>query len=1611
MASDSGPEQQHFKSNYIEVIKRIVPEFYDETEYNLYGEEENLEYNVLAKILYTAKNLSSLIDIPVSSGQFGGSSGEEYSSIRFVPYFVPFNKISRVSPYDYEKHVLNPLGKSLRDFTNVRDFSSFIITSALPNTHLNQVTDKFVSGYSSIVDPAVSSVSAVQNELLDNLGWAYMLNTSGKVVDANSITLSSLLLSSINDDLYLGKNITESTGVSIIMKWILRNCLGGGAEWTQIQQNHLPPPFNAPSSTYSNNYFASGAQLVSALDTLVNVWVNEDDPNSLYFKDIVNASLLGLNVTRMENAGPMGKMLKALAYAFYDVKNTVRDIQFLLDIEECPEEFLQYLGRYLGWTFFTTDPAKWREQLKQAIYLYKAKGTRQALTNAIQMVIPSGLWDANNPTSGIQEMYESYVPNLIYYVIKTETEFGSSTEAYSKLIRAWNRSLAASGFNIKLTNYDSANPDNNARFLVDYILQYLNEKHDFIRFHGKSFKKSDIINTQVSAGVKQPGFFHRGKNVPIPPWEEHRFYQNTLIDAPVVRDLSTLMTRKVKDLGLNVSSSAAQSLSRYITSSTELTDTNIYNLPNMGVNLGFTFMSSALNLPYNYERIIRKGQLENMSLFDLWNSKSSTVNSKFMASSIDWEVDDFFNIGQTKLGKEALPAVIDIFRQFSPFHVLNKIFAGFQLDDGYFIGSALSDRTDFQIINTLQSDADQWNSSYVTSAFPGTLGTGIFSGIYPNITNPQQGRWVPSATLYTAPYFWSGGGPETVNVLPIGTKKNGNAPRSAGRRRSNKYKFIGWAYTRDGLNQPINTDLFTASGTDTARGLYASGFLPKAFNFSSQSYVTTSGSLSSVYSYYDSSGDIPTFPGYGGNTIKGYFPQRAIPDEELNVSGWNTLRATFGSTILHTLADIFARRGEEDSRWQLQTEESYTNFKWGNGMMLLHNALNDIFNGQLRNSVPAGTIQVGDKYGGGFNLIAHVFGPTLFNHAFNIPGTMLDSLSSIAYPEIGATTVSASHPSWSAVATTPAVLNDPVFVGTNGNDISLEEGILQANAINSYRHPLDIFERPDTEYFSNGMLLSGVETVAPNVNSMAVWNYRTNNAYNVDKLGPSGLTLIQRHTPSEPRETVRVRYPLDGNMNYSYNGRFKFPPRDDALLSKSLSSLAGWRMVDQYRASGVSKEVIEDTSVDADAKVTLVETYSSALNFVTLSCSGGGKLTTSSILGLKNNPSLATNSNPASRFTPANLRYLEAGRTYGLTLEASSNSGGTPLLTYSVMNKRANGQWKQILADGTGGTWINMTNDLSGNQVNPMFSGSYDAGKDWKTYSGVITVSSTFQKSDNHQLFITPMQKGTQTEKVTFGVRNVQFKEISPATDSFPNRGRVANKLLPNFDYKMKIRGQVAQLAAETPVNEELFVRLVVEQKPFVGNGYEDFLCRSWAFNFHTRRWEEAKTMNPEDEWLRVPFTAVRLNASGFQTESDEEFEFSFNTHNHRTPLAYRSRSVQGPSDGYFFSAGPVHDDQSVYYLELAKPIRSGEYNGITIKSVSLVNEVYNKYADDLQQQDFWGAFDFFDRLGNSKSSRDARDSSGTYYTSGGSRSEYLEYWGGSHSATNGVYGFQDKQH
>jgi hypothetical protein len=304
--SDKGAGQQHFKSNYIEVIRRIVPEYYESTEYNLFGSEEDLQYRVLGSILYLARNVSSLLGAPTTYNlQVSSFSGNE----SYVPYFVPFNNLTDVSPTTYENYVLRPLGKTFGSFSNKEEFSNFLLTSALPHTQFNYVTEFFGSSFSSVVDPNVTTMSGVANTLIDKLGWVYFQNTSGTVVDSNSVPVSSFLYSSIMDNLYYGKRIKTSDGVRNLFKWMYTNTKGDSPLWASVREKFVPVPFNNPSSTYApdpgevGNFYASGGQLVSALDTLVSVWVNEDDPNSLYFRDIVNASLLGLDVSRMELVG------------------------------------------------------------------------------------------------------------------------------------------------------------------------------------------------------------------------------------------------------------------------------------------------------------------------------------------------------------------------------------------------------------------------------------------------------------------------------------------------------------------------------------------------------------------------------------------------------------------------------------------------------------------------------------------------------------------------------------------------------------------------------------------------------------------------------------------------------------------------------------------------------------------------------------------------------------------------------------------------------------------------------------------------------------------------------------------------------------------------------------------------------------------------------------------------------------------------------------------------------------------------------------------------------------------------------------------------------------
>ena len=1614
--SDKGAGQEHFKANYIEVIKRILPDYYEQTDYNLFGSEEDLQYRVLGSILYLANNVSSLIGRPTTYNlQVSAFSSNE----SYVPYFVPFNGLTEVSPTTYETYVLAPFGKRFSSFTNKQEFSDFLLTSALPHTQANYVSDFFASSFSATVDPNITTVSAVSNTLIDKLGWAYFQNTSGTIVDSNSMGVSSFLYSSLMENVYYGKNLKTSDGVQNLFKWMYRNAIGGGSEWAGVRNKFLPVPFNNTSAIYNpvdgqgGNLYASGAQLVSALDTLVSVWVNEDDPNSLYFRDIVNASLLGLDVSRMENAGPMSKMLKALAYGFYDVQTSIRDIQYLLDIEECPDEFLQYLGRYLGWTFFTDDPDKWRDQLRQAIFLYKAKGTRQAIANAVNMVIPSSVYNPVAPVSGLQELWESYIPNLLYYTLKTETNLGKSKKEYLDFKREFNGALASSGIDFRVNNYDAHDPDKNLRFAVDAILQLLNEKYGYMDIGGIPYKETAFWESQKARGVT-PGYRYRDAFLTIPPWEESRFYQNCGVGPNVdgfIQSVSSVLSRAYTQAGCGVSTSAANSVAKYILSSVGVKDEDGINEPGWGANNNFRFMTSSLQLPFNYQEIIRGGDLESMSVFDYWNSKSSEVHTKLFASSIDFSSNSYTNISNTKIGRKGIPTIVNIFRQFAPFHTLNKIFVGSAITDDYYgtrsghtPKQAWSGIVDLEVINTIQSDMDQLHSTYSVSAFPGAWAAGgSFSGVgvFPSTSNPQNGRFLPSATLHgtrgTSPqgYFWSGGGSEEGQGL-----KQLIAQRTAGRRRDLKYKFTGWAQNRQGLNQPISTDWFGVSGGDLqpvlkARGLNMPGFAPKGFNFSSQNYVSTSGSLSSVYSYYNTSAT-PFFE----FTASEFFPSRAIPDFEPNASSFNQLRDVFGSQILRAMTNIFIKRGRKDARWYRFTDQGFENFKFGTGIQKLYYEYNNKFRRQLQCWVDQEAQVSVNRYAGGFNILAHVFGPLFFNHNFSIRGNIQKSLGSKAYPSTFGGVISSTNPDWSGVVATPAVSQNRVYLNTLGDRVDLTDGILAPNAFGTYSNYLDIFESPSELFLSNKTLLSGIEFVSTNVNSIAVWNNPANPSYNIDLISPSGITFLQRNLTNNPTATMRARFPLNGNLNYSYNGRDMYPPRDTALRSKSLSAIAGWELQEATRTPNINSAGHLPNANATQSFV--VDSVGSALPYVQLMGVGGHSGTgvvgvMSGVLGLAQTPSLASVVSFPDRLTPPNLRPLTPADSYQISFEASGKPAATnSRICYALFNQTSQKQWVEPT-----GQWRDMEVTYSSNLVNVMTS-SVGSEPDWHLYKGTITTSSIFSQNDNYQLIIAPGRRHTSvpaTASTHFRVRNIKVENHEQGITNI-TAGRQGNKLFKDEQYLLGINARVARIsAAQTYPNERLYVRVVTDPKPFVGNGWTPY-AKNWYYDWDSKSWAESVGTSPQSQWKVLPLDSSSIEPTRHVLE--------FNTLNSRTPLKYHSLSKDGPLGGYFASAGPVHDDQTVYYVEVGKPDRTGEFNGVTLLGIDIINKRYNVYADDYSKKDFVDIFDFFDDLNISKSSRDARDSSSTYLLSGGSRSEYLEYWGGSHSATNGTYGFRE---
>ena len=137
------------------------------------------------------------------------------------------------------------------------------------------------------------------------------------------------------------------------------------------------------------------------------------------------------------------------------------------------------------------------------------RSTKKSIQSTVNTVFPK---DSFPIESRVTELWESYVPYLIYYALATESE-------YFKSFKTWTASLAGS---MNVNTYSPASMDTNIRLAVDRILE-----ETVIQF-------PDRFPLQTWEDEFNSVFTYRDRDYTIPRIEEYHYYGNIELDQPMV---------------------------------------------------------------------------------------------------------------------------------------------------------------------------------------------------------------------------------------------------------------------------------------------------------------------------------------------------------------------------------------------------------------------------------------------------------------------------------------------------------------------------------------------------------------------------------------------------------------------------------------------------------------------------------------------------------------------------------------------------------------------------------------------------------------------------------------------------------------------------------------------------------------------------------------------------------------------------------------------------------------------------------------------------------------------------------------------------------------------
>lgn len=885
--------QPFFKRNYHEALQVILPNYLFDDDRSASGTQVDLSDQVINSHIDFANDIATALPISSIDGTIF-SAMDTFAGI--APYFVKQNELTKVTTERFETKILKRLDSKFSDFDTSGEFSTYLEDTLLPAIRLNSPTSSFNGS---------DDASAMHIYLIQNLSWLYFLNTSGSVYNPSSFVKDILV-----EKTFTGKTI------------YLEDCMKGLSEY--IWKNSMP---YYPSSVFASGSgeFVSGTQQLDNLKTWMDVIYSTLRSNMADFTVRNRFELFydtSLKTENKESAGPFTKLLKALSFIAFDINDDTELLGSLYDIDECPDEYLPLVADLIGWNLFGSNPERWRLQLRNAVEVYKKVGTKSSIQFALNSIFPKDLFSIE---SRLTELWESYIPYLIYYSLATESD-------YFKSFQSWTPTLANS---MQVVGYSNSSMDTNCKLATDRIIYEV-----ALQFPGYFNFPYDSYN-------------YRGRSYPIPPFEEYPYYVNSELTEDVINFIADRL------VCFGVRNDFALQFIDYVKENTIDSDLN-------NVSQEWLFFTSGYSSPPNLDRLISNLTDTKFEYASLWNGKSSHFKLLFDASEFDFSKVNSDDINS----RDAIIVASKIINEFSPAHSIPLIRLSLSsLDETNTDSSALPlvalDKVDPEqgiYLRNVQS------SGLVIGSYKRSVETGgtpfgrndLWSQASPVVTSETLLGNLQRSTLRRRSY---------EKIMPF----NGYFDRTG-------FNMPTSYYMTSSLSGiPLGFIPSSLSFADIDDYVNASGVYSRCQTISSPN---------SFYGYDVSNtlrcrGTVEPGMMTANNSRGQLAPIYEVMHEIQEDAKWYQASAFYGSATDYVLSvsnvyQSLANQATEASGWFPNAVSDFYNFSFGRDFHKFYRAYtNEFERHQLAEHI---------QYLDGPNVFSHTFGPILYNHDFYILG-------------------------------------------------------------------------------------------------------------------------------------------------------------------------------------------------------------------------------------------------------------------------------------------------------------------------------------------------------------------------------------------------------------------------------------------------------------------------------------------------------------------------------------------------------------------------------------------------------------------------------------------------